>query len=207
MDTTSYDEFLVSMNQILAERMRIQARLQEKLSELTNRQYNPNEAVLEGANQRQIPGLGKSRRFAHPAGKGREGLQIYIGDWSIIFVPLSGYARPNALDQARIPGALFKDLSARIGVFLTDEPNGHAFYDFIIFADGSWFAWGYGWPKQQADIESTDFNALAGELLHSFVRDIFLTWDTRADTTLAASMDPKQRTYLFGLPGEDRQGI
>ncbi len=122
-------------------------------------------------------------------------------------MPLSGYARPNVSDQARIPGALFKDLSARIGVFLTDEPNGHAFYDFIIFADGSWFAWGYGWPKQQADIESTDFNALAGELLHSFVRDIFLTWNTRGDTTLAASMDPKQRTYLFGLPGEDRQGI
>ena len=126
----------------------------------------------------------------HPAGGGREGLRIFIGDWSIIFVPLTGFARPNALDQARIPSAQFKEHCARIGVFLTDDPNGHAFYDFIIFADGSWFAWGYGWPKQQADIESTDFEALAGELLYSFVRDIFLTWNPA----------PRQRSPLRWTP-------
>jgi hypothetical protein len=195
------------MGQILTERMQIQARLQEKLIEFTDRLFSAIETVLEDARQRDIPGMGKSRRFAHPAGGGREGLQIYIGDWSVIFVPLPGYARPNALDQARIPGAQFKDLCARIGVFLTEEPTTRAFYDFIVFADGSWFAWGYGWPKQQADIESTDFSTLAGELLYSFSRDIFLTWTQRTETTLAASMDPKQRTYLFGLPGEDRQGL
>lgn len=207
MDTTRHGEFLAAMDQILTERESVYARLGDRLTEFSSRLFEALESILEEARQRQIPGLGKSRRIAHPAGGGREGLQIYIGDWSIIFVPLQGYARPNALDQARIPGAQFKDPCARIGVFLTDDPNGHAFYDFIIFADGSWFAWGYGWPKQQADLESTDFEALAGELLFSFVRDIFLTWNVRGDTTLAASMDPKQRTYAFGLPGEDRQGL
>ncbi len=207
MSTTNHEEFLVAIEQILQERAATYAALSEKLTVFSERLFSALEAVLEDARQRNIPGLGKSRRLMHPAGGGREGLQIFIGDWSIIFVPLTGFARPNALDQARIPSAQFKEHCARIGVFLTDDPNGHAFYDFIIFADGSWFAWGYGWPKQQADIESTDFEALAGELLYSFVRDIFLTWNPRAETTLAASMDPKQRTYLFGLPGEDRQSV
>ena len=77
------------------------------------------------------------------------------------------------------------------------------FYDFIIFQDRSWFAWGYGWPKQQSDIENTNFEALALELVESFIKDIYITWNVRADTSLALVLDPKQRAYSYGLPGEE----
>ena len=66
---------------------------------------------------------------------------------AIIFVPMLSFARPNPADEARIPPIQFKELCGRIAVFLTDDPQGKAFYDFIIFQDESWFAWGYGWPK------------------------------------------------------------
>jgi hypothetical protein len=105
-----------------------------------------------------------------------------------------------------VPPYQFKEASARIAVFLGDEPSGRAIYDFIIFQDGSWFAWGYGWPKQHSDITQTNYDDLALELLHSFVKDIYVTWPARVDTSLGISMDTKRPPYIFGLPGEDRQG-
>jgi hypothetical protein len=89
---------------------------------------------------------------------------------------------------------------------LTDDRTASAFYDFLIFRDRSWFAWGYGWPKQQSDIDNTNFEALALELLQSFVEDIFKTWHTRQDTSLEVALDAKKRAYEYGLPGEDIQG-
>ena len=121
-------------------------------------------------------------------------------------MPMLSFARPNPADEARIPPIQFKELCGRIAVFLTDDPQGKAFYDFIIFQDESWFAWGYGWPKQQDAIANTDFEALAWDLLHSFTRDIAVTWNTRDETTLAMAFDPKHRGYTFGLPGDERHG-
>jgi hypothetical protein len=193
-----------SMDKMLHEREHIYGKLNQYLKDFSTRLFAALESVLGEAEGNGIPGVGKTRRIVHPAGAGREGLQVYIEDWSIIFVPLLGFARPNAQDEARIPPIQFKLPCARIAVFLTDDPQGHAFYDFIIFEDQSWFAWGYGWPKQQSDIESTDFEGLALELLHSFVKDIFITWTPRGDTMLATAMHSKNRAYSFGLPGEDR---
>ena len=187
-------------------RAEARAVLENNLREFSNRLFAALEKVVAELQAEGIPGLGKTRRLVHPAGGGREGFQLFIEDWSIIFVPLVGFARPNMRDEARIPPIQFKELCARIAVFLTDDPQTESFYDFIIFQDGSWFAWGYGWPKQQSDIESTDFEELSLELIYSFVKDIFITWNTRNDTLLASSMDTKKHPYTFGLPGEDRQG-
>jgi hypothetical protein len=206
VDPQERQEILKSLNQLLTARARSQAVLNKHVREFSNRLFSAIETVLATMEASGIPGLGKSRRLVHPAGGGREGLQVYIEDWSIIFVPLPGFARPNIFDEARIPPAQFKDGCGRIGVFLTDEPDGKAFYDFLVFQDGSWFAWGYGWPKQQSDIDSTDFEGLALELIYSFVRDIFITWDTRAQTVLSTALDTKKRAYTFGLPGEEQQG-
>lgn len=181
-------------------------RLNTFLHDFSTRLFAALEQALADISARGTPGIGKSRRLSHPSGGGREGLQIFIHDWSIIFVPMLSFARPNLADEARIPPYQFKELSARIGVFLTDDPQGRAFYDFIIFQDQSWFAWGYGWPKQQDAIDSTDFEGLAWELLHSFTRDITATWNTREETTLAMALDPKHRGYTFGLPGDERHG-
>jgi hypothetical protein len=163
------------------------------------------ERVLGELKEQDIKGFGTCRRIKHPASD-NIGLQIYIEDWSIIFVPLSGFARPSLADEARIPPFQFKEISARIAVFLGDDPQGRAIYDFLIFQDGSWFAWGYGWPKQHSDIDNTNFDDLALELLFSFVKDIYVTWPSRGETSLAMSMDAKRPPYIFGLPGEDRQG-
>ncbi|RPJ03131.1 MAG: hypothetical protein EHM39_00115 [Chloroflexi bacterium] len=207
MDPHERQEILRSLNQVMTTRTKNQAALQQHLKTFTSRLFEAIETVMATMEASGIPGLGKSRRLVHPAGGGREGLQVFIEDWSIIFVPLPGFARPNTSDEARIPPIQFKEPCGRIGVFLTDEPQGTAFYDFLIFQDGSWFAWGYGWPKQQADIDRTDFEGLALELLYSFAKDIFITWHGRNETTLATALDTKKRVYTFGLPGEEQQGI
>jgi len=198
--------FVESMQKLMVQREESVAVLQQILKEFSEKLFYAIEQVLAELVHQNISGVGKSRRIAHPAGGAREGLQVFIEDWSIIFVPMLGFARPNQSDEARIPPVQFKEQCARIAVFLTDDPQGRAFYDFILFQDRSWFAWGYGWPKQQADIEGTDFEALAYELIHSFIQDIFVTWNTREDTTLAMALDAKRRSYIYGLPGEDRLG-
>ncbi|NDJ75859.1 MAG: hypothetical protein GYB65_06345 [Chloroflexi bacterium] len=195
------------LGQVMQRRAHEHDVIARNLKDFASQLFAAIETVLAETQQRGIPGLGKSRRIVHPAGEGREGLQIFIEDWSIIFVPLMGYARPNRDDEARIPPYQFKELCGRIGAFLTDDPTADAFYDFIIFNDESWFAWGYGWPKQQSDIQSTDFEALALDLIHSFVKDIFMTWNSREETLLSTALDTKKRAYTFGLPGEERQGV
>jgi hypothetical protein len=206
VETAEHQKVVTSLTQMMERRAQAREVLSNHLREFSTRLFLALERMLTVLQEQGVQGLGKSRRLVHPAGAGREGLQIFIEDWSIIFVPLLGFARPNAADEARIPPIQFKELSARIAVFLTDDPQGRAFYDFIIFQDGSWFAWGYGWPKQQSDIESTDFESLALELLSSFVKDIYTTWGTRGDTSLAVALDPKRQPFSFGLPGEERMG-
>ena len=121
----------------------------------------------------------------------------------VSFVPLVGAARPNIRDEAQIAGASFKQICGRIAVFIGSEPDEESFYDFIILPDGSWFAWGYGWPRQDSTIDETDFTLLAYGLLNSFVKDIFVTWRARRDTTLGMAMDARKRSYVFGLPGDE----
>jgi hypothetical protein len=197
---------MTALDKLMTQRAQAHEVLSTNLREFTNRLFTALETVLVEMAASGVPGIGKTRRLVHPAGKGREGLQIFIEDWSIIFVPLSGYARPSMTDEARIPPYQFKELCARIGVFLTDDPDGRAFYDFIVFQDRSWFAWGYGWPKQHSDIENTDFESLAMELIESFVEDIFVTWHAREETPLAIALDAKRRAFRYGLPGEEQQG-
>lgn len=206
MDNTDRQEVIEILNALMRQREQTFATLEEALREFSSRLFAALERALTDIAQAGVPGLGKYRRLAHPAG-GREGFQMFIEEWSIIFIPLQGFARPNPLDEARIPTVQFKEPCARIAVFLTDNPQGSAFYDFLILQDGSWFAWGYGWPRQQSDIENTDFDALAMELIHSFTKDIFKTWHTRSNTQLAAALDARKRCYVFGLPGEELQGL
>jgi hypothetical protein len=202
-----HQDVISDLAQYMQERARTQAVLERNVKEFTAHLFAALETALAELAAANVSGLGKARRLVHPAGGGREGLQVFIEDWSIIFVPLPGLARPSIADEARIPPAAFKEGCGRIGVFLSDEPDARAFYDFLIFKDGSWFAWGYGWPKQQSDIDNTDFNGLALELIDSFVKDIFTLWQSREQTLLATALDAKKRAYTFGLPGEEQQGL
>jgi len=164
------------------------------------------QSVIAECRQRGITEFGDPRMIDHPAGGGRRALQIPIEDWSVIFVPLAGLARPNIKDEAQIPGAAFKELSGRVAVFIGSEPDANAIYDFLILPNGSWFAWGYGWPRHGSTIEETNFRALCFELLASFAKDIRVTWRARAETTLGVSMDARRRPYTFGLPGDEAAG-
>jgi hypothetical protein len=44
-------------------------------------------------------------------------------------------------------------------------------------------------------------------LIDSFVKDIFMVWQSREQTALAMALDAKRRAYSFGLPGEEQQGL
>ena len=144
-----------------------------------------------------IAAYGKPRRLNHPAGDGMQMLQLTIEDWSLLVVPLTGTARPALKDEAQVPPARFKEFTGRIAVFIGDEPGTTAFYDFLVFADGSWFAWGYGWPRQHDTIEDTDFDQLAYELLLSFGRDVYTVWSTRAETMLKQVVNKDRPAYEF----------
>ncbi len=191
---------------------RIEQREQvERMMQLfTQRLFENFETAIAQVMSSGTPGLTKPRRIPHPAGDWRQALQIFIEDWSVIIVPLVGAAWPNPRDEARINTAKFKEPCGRIALFLGDDPNAESFYDFLIFADGSWFAWGYGWPRIADDINATNFETMAFELLTSFVKDIHTTWRPRKMTAIAnigtalnQSLDAKKRAYHFGLPGEE----
>lgn len=161
--------------------------------------------VVEEVRALGVTELGKPRLIDHPAGTGKA-LNIPIEDWSVILVPLAGVARPNIKDEAQIPGNAFRELSGRIAAFIGSEPDSVAFYDILILQNGSWFAWGYGWPRQASTVGETNFKMLAYELVASFVKDIRTTWHSRDETLLGVSMDARKRPYDFGLPGDEAGG-
>ena len=180
-------------------------RLEFLLKTFTERLYAGFEEAIQTVQAEGIPNIAKPRYLSHPAGEWRRVMQLGIEDWRILIVPLVGYAWPNLKDEAMIPGSFFKESCARIAFFLMqqDDPETQAFYDVIILLNASWFAWGYGWPKQQDDVERTNFTILTLDMLASFIKDIHLKWGTRDTTTLSKAMDPKRRAYVFGLPGDE----
>jgi hypothetical protein len=194
----------------LNELRRQRTRIEQLLQEFTEKLYAGFENAVEIALKEGVAGLYKPRRIPHPFGGWRQALQLPIEDWFVIIVPLVGAARPNVRDEARLPNTRFKELSGRIALFIGDEPTGESFYDFLIFSDASWFAWGYGWPRMADAIAATDFDYLAFELLASFVKDIRTTWRVRRSkgtaegtTQLQHALDAKKRVYTFGLPGDE----
>jgi len=98
------------------------------------------------------------------------------------FRAAAGIRRPNTDDEGAHSPVQFKD-RVRVSPPSDNDPSGDAF---MI----SWFSTtvvvrlGYGWPKQHSDIDQTDFDGLALELIYSFVRDIFVTWHTRGERPL-----------------------
>lgn len=191
------------MESVLSERRKQREYVRQQTQQFTDALFNALQAVAIECREKGLTEIGEPRLIDHPAGAGKRALQIPIEDWSVIFVPLVGVARPNLRDEAQVPGYFFKQPAGRIAVFIGNEPDTTSFYDFLILANGSWFAWGYGWPKKAETIGETDFKILAYSLLSSFVKDIFTTWRIRDETTLGFSMDARKRAFTFGLPGDD----
>lgn len=197
------DQRIAEIEDLLTERRRQRQFVETQTQAFTDKLFKAVKAAVLDLRQRGLGEFGEPRMIEHPAGGGRNALQLTIEDWGIIFVPLVGIARPNIRDEAQIHGAAFKQLCGRIAVFIGNDPLEESFYDFLILSDGSWFAWGFGWPRQASTIEESDFETLAYALLNSFVKDIFVTWRTRDETTLGAAMDARKRAYVFGLPGDE----
>ena len=198
-----YSAAMQELESLITERRREREFVIKQVNQFTTSLFGAFQAVMVEARERGLSELGEPRMIDHPAGGGRRALQLPIEDWSVILVPLVGMARPNSRDEAQIPGFFFKQHCGRIAVFIGNEPETESFYDFLILPNGSWFAWGYGWPRQAATIEETDFKALAAGLLLSFIKDIFKTWRTRDETLLSHSMDARKRAFIFGLPGDE----
>jgi hypothetical protein len=213
LQTQSHSDEEHPINKLRAEltlRVDQRQRIEQLMEKFTGSLFTAFEVAVAQASASNVPGLAKPRRLSHPAGDWRQALQVFIEDWSVIIVPLVGAAWPNPRDEARIATSKFKEPCGRIAMFLGDDPNAESFYDFLIFADGSWFAWGFGWPRLDDDFERTDFERMAFELLTSFVKDIHATWRPRRlgvgnqnGTQLSQSLDAKKRVYNFGLPGEE----
>jgi len=197
------EEAFQELATILQGRRKERQYVQEKTTLFTNLLFSALQEAVYECRQRGLAELGEPRLIEHPAGNGRRALQIGIEDWGVIFVPLVGTARPNIRDEAQIPPVAFKQISGRIAVFIGSDQSTSAFYDFLILNNGAWFAWGYGWPRQASTIEETDFKLLALNLLSSFVKDIYITWRVRDETSLGDAMDARRRAYNFGLPGDE----
>lgn len=204
---------IAALGKELSVRAKQRAAIEELMEKFTGRLFDAFERSIAQTTAQGIPGFGKPRRVPHPAGGWRQALQIFIEDWSIIVVPLVGAAWPNPRDEARIDSFRFKEPCGRIAMFVGDDPTTESFYDFLLFADASWFAWGFGWPRIAADIDSTNFDRMAFELLLNIVRDVHTTWrprriggvaaSTSSGTALSQSLDAKKRAYNYGLPGDE----
>lgn len=188
---------------IITERRKQRDFVRKQTADFTEQLFNALKVAVYEIREKGLNEIGEPRLIDHPAGAGRRALQIPIEDWSVIFVPLVGLARPNMRDEAQIPNFFFKQIAGRLAVFISNEPEANSFFDFLILPNGAWFGWGYGWPRQASTIEETDFKLLAYGLLTSFIKDIFSTWRPRSDTTLGSAMDARKRAYLFGLPGDE----
>lgn len=197
------EKAFASLERILLSRRSERDYIQKKTIQFVDSLFSALRTVIYECRERGLSELGEPRLVDHPAGGNRRALQVPIEDWSVIFVPLVGEAWPNARDEAQIPGSAFKELCGRIAVFIGSDPDALSFYDFLILPNGSWFAWGYGWPRQESTFESTDFRVLAFELIESFVKDIHTTWRIRTETQLNMAMDARKRAYVFGLPGDE----
>ncbi|MBE7512004.1 MAG: hypothetical protein HS103_04215 [Anaerolineales bacterium] len=204
------DHPINALRRILVTRKQQLQNIEQLMQEFCNRLFSGMETAVHAATQAGIPALGTPRRIQHPAGGWRQALQVIIEDWSVIIVPLVGAAWPNPRDEAQIPGARFKEPCGRIALFVGEDQAAESFYDFLIYSDGFWFAWGYGWPRVADSIEQTDFEVVAFEMLASFVKDIHTTWRPRKmaaganyGTLLSQSLDAKKRAYTYGLPGEE----
>jgi len=197
------EDIILVLRKELQTRKTIHAQIERSLHDFTTRLHTAFENAVETAIQQGAPSLAKPRRIPHPSGDWRQALQLFVEDFSVIIVPMTGVAWPNPRDEARIQPARFKEPAGRIAFFWGDDPTETSFYDFLIFPDGMWFAWGYGWPRTQDAIDYTDFETMAYELLTSFVRDIHSTWRPRAETPLGMALDPKRHAYRLGRPGEE----
>ncbi|MEO8608182.1 MAG: hypothetical protein ABI690_09890 [Chloroflexota bacterium] len=202
-DSKQSEKAYKTLERILLQRREQRAYLDQQTSDFADALFSALHQAVYECQERGLTELGEPRYLEHPAGGGRRALQIPIEDWNVIFVPLVGTAWPSIRDEAQIPGAAFKELCGRIAVFIGSESEATSFFDFLIFTNGSWFAWGFGWPKQAATIEDTDFQALSFELLSSFVKDIHMTWRPRSETELGTAMDARRRVFRFGLPGDE----
>ncbi len=196
-------QMVTRIDQTLRETAKAHASVEEYTTRFTKTLFSALDDFVTELIESGVEGIAPVKRYKLPTGK--EALQLQIMDYKVIFVPLVGAAWPNPRDEARVPGAMFKEECGRIAVFLTDNPDRESFYDFLIWDDGSWFAWGYGWPKQAAKYEETNFRSLAVELIDSFVKDIHRTWKIRDETVLgdATSTSTAKRTYIYGLPGDE----
>lgn len=191
------------LQKVLTDRREQRNYLNQQTAAFTEALFSALGEVIYECREQGLLELGEPRLLEHPAGGGRTALQVPIEDWSVIFVPMVGTAWPNPRDEAQIPGSAFKELCGRIGVFIGSEPESQSFFDFLILPNGSWFGWGYGWPKQASTLEETNFHVLSYELLASFVKDIHTTWRARLNTQLGSAMDARKRVYTFGLPGDE----
>src|SRR5436190_22755301 len=122
----------------LSRRIEQREQVEHLMQVFTQRLFDSFEAAIAQTMALGVPGLAKPRRIPHPAGDWRQAMQIFIEDWTIIIVPLVGAAWPNPRDEARITPVKFKETCGRIALFLGDDPNAESFYDFLIFAHGSW---------------------------------------------------------------------
>jgi hypothetical protein len=211
-DRNDEDNPLFALKKELTARKEKREAIEALMEQFCKQLYSGFESAVAQTTATGVPGLGKPRRIPHPSGDWRQALQVFIEDWSVIIVPLVGSAWPNPRDEARITPYRFKEPCGRIAVFIGDDPNAESFYDFLVFSDGYWFAWGYGWPRTNDDMTNTDFDTMALELLVSFVKDIHATWRPRrvikldiqpVGTHLSQSLDAKKRAYNWGLPGEE----
>ena len=202
-----HKEHIEQIKTAMRRRQQERDQLEQLLESFTKRLYAGFQQAVTTLRQQGVEGIGDPRVLKHPGGGWRRVMQLLIEDWSIFIVPMVGVAWPNVRDEAMIHASAFKEVCARVGFFLSKsvepDPVATAFYDIIVLADSSWFAWGYGWPKQQATADATNFANLAMEMLASFTKDVHLTWAVRDETCFADVMDPKRRAYNFGLPGQE----
>src|SRR5690349_162366 len=114
MDTRDREQLIKEMQQTMQHRSEFREQIQNALKNFTNSLFTSLEQDVVVAQQSRIQAFNTPRRLVHPGGNGLSILQLFIEDWSIVLVPLTGVARPALKDEAQVPGSRLKEPTGRI---------------------------------------------------------------------------------------------
>lgn len=115
-------------------------------------------------------------------GDGKKTLSFEWRKSKWIFIPLVGTGLPDSSVKL---GANMELQAGRLIMFEQpiDEPEvGYPLYEFYVFPDGAWYAWGFGWTQRKLD--GFDSTKLQDFVLYFFeallVKDVKEMWPVRS---------------------------
>ena len=160
--------------------------------------YDSIEYLFTELNNRHVTGISAPQR--NVLDSEIESLRFSWKGFEFLFVPFNAVATPSR-DECRVDEQTRQTKSGRLVVFmhpLEHPEHGDAVYFFDVFSNGTWSAWGLGYPVMKNSITSEIVREVVLKLIDSLLT-MPSEWNLLKDTKYAADLE-QQRTPLGFKP-------